>query len=188
MIILGFYSTVLILATGYAGHVIFSEQRFKEIIGWNLDPDEVHYTKKTFAATILWSMITGFVATVTGLGGGTLLNPFFSWLKYQPVTASWTINLNTLLSKIAAVILIIISGHMMTGYVLLYGILISIAIFIAENTLLVYIKKRKSQVIIPIGFLCIVLLSLGFTSYITYSNFTKKQSKGGSLWDLGKYC
>lgn len=187
-IVVAVYTLSLIAITFYSTVLIFQEQRHKQMIGWNLDPEEVHFTRKTFAATLTWSYITGILSTVTGLGAGTLLNPFFWWLKFQPVTASWTININSLLSKLAAVIIILLSGQMIWDYVLVFGGLIAVAIMISENLLLGIIKKTKSQVIMPIGLFSVLVVCISITCLNTYFNLQEKQEKGLSIWRFGKYC
>ena len=187
-ILLAVFGLGLFGATLYAAHVIFKEQRHKEKIGWNLDPAEIHFTKKSFTITVLWSIFCGLVATVVGLGGSTLLMPLFWWLTYQPVTAAWTINLNTLMSKLAAVLVLLLAGKVKFDYVGVFGTAIAVSIVVAENTLLVFIKKTKSQLIMPMGLALVLLVCVLASVYVTYNHIQEKIDKGHSLWEFGDYC
>ena len=175
-------------ATLYSSHVIFKEQGLKRKIGWDLDPAEIHFTKKTFIIAVLWSMFSGMMATITGLGGSTLLTPLFWWLTYQPVTAAWTINLSSLMSKLAAVIVLFLAGKVKFDYVGVFGFAIAVSIVVAENTLLVFIKKTKSQLIMPIGLLLIQIIIVVASAYVTFNHVHDILDKGQSLWEFGDYC
>lgn len=187
-LILAGYFLFLLLISIIVRSIIKKEQKHKQKIGWEKNPEEVYYSDKTLGVATVWGVIAGFLATITGMGGGTLLNPLFAWLKYQPVTASWTININTLLSKIAAVTIIWLSGDILYSYVLFYGGIIAISIVIAETTLLGVIKKRKSQLIIPSGLLLILVVSCGFMTYIAINEYQEKAQSGKPVWHIKKYC
>lgn len=172
----------------YSYFVIMKEQKHKKEINWNANPTEVFLTNKTFSMTVIYSAFAGFMSSITGLGGGVILTPFFAFLNYSPVTISWTINIMVFLSKIAAVLQGILSGQILYSYVLFYGCLIALLTVIAENTLLKVIKKIKTQVIIPIGITIVLTISLCMNLYLGISEWVEKKKAGSSAWIFIKYC
>lgn len=96
-------------SVGYYLHrsyfVIFQEQELKQEVGWEKDKAEVHFTHEQYLFGVAWTSVTGMLSTILGVGGGILLNPLMMRFQFMPVTAAWTINLNTVIGKVAAVIM-----------------------------------------------------------------------------------
>ena len=176
--LLAAYTVLMIILHLYSYFVITKEQVLRERIHFEkADPSRVVITKKMFWMTTFWSGFTGFITTITGLGGGVLLTPYFVWMNYSAVSASWTINLMVLLSKVAAIVVAVLAGQFLTDYVFFYGGLITVAMVIAENTLLILLKKLKSQVIILSGFVLILVISLIMNAYIGIQDGINKKNK-----------
>lgn len=182
------YILCLVFLPVYCYLVVFKEQKIKAEIKYDLDPHEVLFSNKSFGATVLYSGFTGVLSTITGNGGGAILNPWFTWMKYMPITASWTINFLVVISKIAAVLVAIIGGQIIYSYVFFYGILVAVLIIIMENTLLVVVKKMKSQIVMPIGMILVLLVSLSMNLYLGISTWVDKAKAGKPTWVFSSYC
>ena len=105
---------------------------------------EVTFSLKTFIFLTIFSSGAGLVSTIIGIGGGLLFTPYLLKLGYSPIVSSWTINVSTLLSKIAAVIINYMTGDILLSYVWMYGGIICVGIIISENTILMIVKKYNS--------------------------------------------
>lgn len=186
--LLAAYCVILGALPCYSYFVVFKEQKLKQKINWNLDPAEVTFTKSTFFVKVTWSAFTGLVSTITGLGGGVILTPMMAWMNYMPVTASWTINLLVLLSKIAAFIVAILSGQLLYDYVFFFGCLIALTIIGAENTVLILVKKMNSQIILPIILFSIMFFALILDLYLGINQWVEKDKAGKSAWEFASYC
>lgn len=186
--ILAAYIAVLLFLPIYCYLIVFKEQKLKKEINYDLDPKEVMLTNKSFVGTVLYSGFTGMITTITGLGGGVVLNPWFSFLHFLPVTASWTLNFLVVLSKIAAVIVAVIGGQVLYSYVFFYGCLVALLMVIIENTVLIVVKKMKTQIILPIGMIVILLTSLTLNLYIGISTWVQRTRAGKPTWVFSNYC
>jgi len=96
-----------------------------------------------------WGCVAGVLSAIMGIGGGLLLTPLMLKLKYMPVTSSYTINLNSLLGKVAAVVVNFMSGDLLLGYAFFYGGIITFGIVLSETFVLEWIKKKKTQMFYP---------------------------------------
>ena len=84
------------------------------------------------------------MSTIIGIGGGLLFTPYLLKLGYSPIVSSWTINVSTLLSKIAAVIVNYMIGDILLSYVWMYGGIICALTIISENGILMLVKRFNS--------------------------------------------
>lgn len=187
----GIFSLYIILMAGlpiYSAWTVLQEQNLKKEIHWEKDKTEVHFDKKSLIAAVIFCCFVGLVSAILGIGGGILLTPLFLRYKYMPVTSSWTINFNTLLAKVAAVITNIMSGDVIYSYVLFYGGLCTASIVISENVVLEMIKKTKNQTYYPVVFLIVLLVTLTFTIYVGVDNWITKASQGINVWQFNSYC
>lgn len=182
------YVFLLLIMPAYCYMVIRSEQIQKKEVKYNLDPKEVHFESKLYIATNAYSGLSGLISTITGIGGGVLLTPWLTYLKVFPVTASWTLNYLVLISKIAAVIVAMIGGQVLYAYVFFYGCLIAAMVVVVENTVLIVIKKMKSQIILPVGMFLVLLTSLILNLYLGIDDIIEKANEGKSAWQFSSYC
>lgn len=186
--VLAAYIALLFFLPIYSYTVIFREQDLKKEIGYDLDRKEIILSRKDFWFTVGYSGFTGMITTITGLGGGVLLNPWFSVLHISPVTASWTINFMVLLSKIAAVIVAVVGGQVLYSYVFFYGCLVALLMLVIENSVLIVVKKTKSQIMLPLGMIAILLTSFILNVYLTVHIWSEKEKAGKPTWVFADYC
>ena len=188
--ILAIYIIVLALIPFYTSSVIISEQRHKEKIGWTrlVEPEGVTFTKKMIVSLLLFCCFVGVLSTVIGIGGAVLLIPLLTFYGFKSVTSSYIITVNTLISKVAAVVIHIVSGDLMTDYTLFFGVIITVASVASEFGALFIVRKLKSQLIYPIIFVFMVLLSLILTLYVGIDKWVKDSSKGINVWKFKSYC
>jgi len=187
-VILFVYIALMAAIPFYSTYVVVKEQNLKNQIGWNLDEKEVKFTKNSAMHVVFYSCAVGFLSSIMGIGGGILLTPFLLRYNYMPVTSSYTININTLLGKVAAVIVNFMAGDLLLDYSFFYGGIITIGIVISESVVLEWIKKKKTQLFYPIAFLIIVLISLVFVLYVGIDKWVKDSSKGINVWKFKAYC
>ncbi len=181
----------LVLMSGipfYSRYIVFKEQEHKKSIGWDLGEREVIFKPKGFYTLCAFSAGTGLISTLIGIGGGIIFGPVMGRLGFTPMVASWTINLSIFMGKVAAVVINYMAGDILLGYVLLFGGVISVGIIISENTIMVYVKKFKSQVFYPIAFLIIVCLSIALVVFVAIDKAVSDNKKGVSLWQFKNYC
>ena len=143
-LILGGYVLLMVLLPVYTKTVVFREQAKKKRIGWDLGDKEVTFSLQTFIFLTIFSSGAGLVSTIIGIGGGLLFTPYLLKLGYSPIVSSWTINVSTLLSKIAAVIVNYMIGDILLSYVWMYGGIICVLTIISENAILMLVKRLNS--------------------------------------------
>lgn len=186
--ILVIYIALMSAIPFYSTYVVVKEQNLKNQIGWNLDEKEVRFTKNSAVHVVVFTCAVGFLSSIMGIGGGILLTPFLLKYKYMPVTSSYTININTLLGKVAAVIVNLMAGDLLLAYALFYGGIITVGIVLSESIVLEWIKKKKTQLFYPIAFLLITFISLVFVLYVGIDKWVKDSSKGINVWKFKAYC
>ena len=186
-IILVLYLLLMAAASLIGYMVIIKEQNKKERIEWKA-VFEVKYDTKKYLLATAWTSFSGIAVTLAGVGAAAMLNPMFALLKYSPVTTSWTNNMITMVSKIAAVSILALSGAMQFDYVGFYGFLISFAVIIGENTLMKLIKKKNNQIIIPAGQLMILTISFIITLYIGIEKWKSIAAQGEQIFPFTSYC
>jgi uncharacterized membrane protein YfcA len=172
----------------YTCRLILDEQQHKKAIGWINDSSEVHITRDQFIFGTCWSGITGLASSIMGVGGGVMLNPLLMKLQYMPVTAAWTINMNTVMGKVATVIIHAKTGDLLYDYVFLYGAIIVIGIIISENTVLEIVKKTKSQLFYPITFLIVISISTLLVLFVGIDKMVQNSRRGIDSWAFTGYC
>jgi uncharacterized membrane protein YfcA len=188
-ILLVIYGLLLTSLVFYTYYVVVKEQESKEKANWYvLDPNEVKINKKSLIIFYCYCSVVGFVATILGIGGAIVLTPFLLKFKYMPVTTSYIITVSSLISKIASVFIHIVSGDLMTDYTLFFGFLIVIATVLSELGALYTIKRMKSQLIYPIIFITVVIISLIMTTLVGIDKWIKDASHGISAWKYKGYC
>lgn len=188
-ILLVIYGLLLTSLVFYAYYVVGKEQESKEKANWYvLDPNEVKINKKSLIIFYCYCSVVGFVATILGIGGAIVLTPFLLKFKYMPVTTSYVITVSSLISKIASVFIHIVSGDLMTDYTLFFGAIIVIATVLSELAALYTIKRMKSQLIYPIIFITVVIISLIMTTLVGIDKWIKDTSRGISVWKYKGYC
>lgn len=187
-ILLAGYSAFMILVAVTGGLVVAREVKHKKKINWIWGPSEIILTKVKIIGLSAYCCFVGLVGTMVGLGGGVPLNPFLTAFGYQPVTVSWTININTFTSKIAAVVMYVVGGNLLIDYTLFYGGLITVAMIISETTILKWVKKKGSQLFYPLFFLIILSISILMVLFVGVVTWITKESKGEPVWEFGSYC
>ena len=188
-LVLAGYMILMAFLPVYAYKLIQTEQKHKDRIGWIKANDEVYLDRNKFIFSSIWSGVSGLISTLLGIGGGILLNPLMAILQYLPASASWTINLNALVGRFAAVITHIIYGDLLYDYVLFCGVVISIVVYISENLMNYFLlKKLKSQRPYAMIFLGVVLLSLVLNVLVGVDKWITEQSKGIDVWKFKSLC
>ena len=186
--IAGAYILLMLVLPVYAKRIVFGEQELKREIGWDLGGKEVIYEKRTFIGTTALASVTGLVSTVIGIGAGITMSPYFLKIGYTPIVSSWTINLSTFLSKVAAVVINFTSGDILVSYALMYGGIISAGIIISENSILIIVKKYNSQLFYPVAYLLIVSISICFIVFVAVNKAISDTQKNVGLFNFGSYC
>lgn len=183
------YIAALLLILVGVYYVIKQEQQIRKSIGYKkVDPGRLTINKRRFWMKVIGSSVISLVTTITGLGAGILLTPFFIYMNYSIVTASWTVNLIVFISKVPAIITAILSGSFLTQYVFFYGGIIAVTMLIAENSLLLLLKKIKSQEVLMVGFEAILIVSLVLNLYVGINEWVTKERSGVSPWVFASYC
>ena len=183
------YFLILSALPFYTYYIIEREQRRKASIGWkSVCPEEVPYTKRMIILTFIFCSLVGFLSTVIGIGGAILLIPFLTAQKFMPVKSSYMIIIATLISKIAAVIIHIVSGDLMTDYTLFFGVLITLSAVLAEFAALWVVKKYKSQLLYPSIFVCLTIISFVLTLAVGINKWKTDNAKGIDVWKFKTYC
>lgn len=188
LVIAGFIILVALFPV-YVYKIISKEQEHKEKIGWKKGKDEVYLSKGQFVFANVWSAISGLISTILGVGGGILLNPLMAILHYLPATASWTINVNALVGRFAAVIVHIIYGDLLYDYVLFFGVIVAITVFFSENVVNYYLlKKLKSQRPYAMIFLAVCTISLILNVLVGVDKWIADTNKGIDVWVFKPLC
>lgn len=188
LVLIGF-AIIIAFLPFYAYKLIQKEQEHKNKIGWVKAKDEVYLDKNKFIFANAWSGISGLISTLLGIGGGILLNPLMAILQYLPATASWTININALVGRFAAVIVHIIYGDLLYDYVLFCGFIIAVVIFFSENVVNYYLlKKLKSQRPYAMIFLGVVFVALVLNVLVGIDRWVSDARKGINVWQFKSLC
>ena len=188
-LVLAGFAAMMAFLPFYAYKLIKSEQEHKDKIGWTKAKDEVYLDRNKFIFSNIWSGISGLISTLLGIGGGILLNPLMAILQYMPATASWTININALVGRFAAVIVHIIYGDLLYDYVLFCGVIIAVAVFLSENVINYFLlKKLKSQRPYAMIFLGVVFFSLVLNVLVGVDKWVTDQRQGLDVWKFKSLC
>ena len=183
------YIALLGLVPLYVYHHITKEQKLKERLNWkSVVPNEVQYNKNKMTIILVYCSFVGFLSTVIGIGGSILLTPFLIELKFMPVKASYIIIVNTLVSKIASVLIHIVSGELLIDYTLFYGFFIILAGIISEYSVLWAINKTKSQLVYPIIFLAMVVIAMVLVVVTGVKKWVEDSNRGINVWKFKSYC
>ena len=188
LVLIGF-AIIMAFLPFYAYNLIQKEQAHKDKIGWVKAKDEVYLDKNKFIFSNVWSGVSGLISTLLGIGGGILLNPLMAILHYLPATASWTININALVGRFAAVIVHIIYGDLLYDYVLFCGVIIAVVIFFSENVVNYYLlKKLKSQRPYAMIFLAVCTICLILNVLVGVDTWIADANKGIDVWVFKPLC
>ena len=169
-IFLAAYIMVTLILNFLGYYVLYKEQKEKENINFPKYEGEIFWTKKYLCMGAICSFSIGLISSITGTGGGSLINPFFMYLNYLPMVSSFTSMYLVMIGKITAAILHLITGELPIYYLLVTGILVIIGILISENLLAHYIKKIGRQSIITFIFFGLAVGALLLVIYSGYRN------------------
>jgi len=87
------------------------------------------------------SVIIGFLSSILGIGGATLLTPLLNYLGFAPSTNKATNVFLIFLSKATSVLVFIVLGVLQIDYFLIVGSISMICVMLAEWRLSIYINK-----------------------------------------------
>lgn len=178
--------SVLLNLTGYS--VIHQEQKRKEDSGYPILKEEIRWTPKFIALGGVCSFLTGFIAALTGIGGGLLINPFLMSLNYTPIVSSFTAMYLVMVGKITAAFLHLITGELPYQYNLFIGFFIIVGVFISEKAIASLIKKYGRQSFISFTFLGLAAGAFGLILYSGYNNVKNDLDSGEKLFGFKNYC
>ena len=187
--LLGGYIILMSLVAGYAFRVVSDIQRMKDTVNWSeYDQKDVVYSRRVLMKCLLMSSFNGFVSTIAGLGGGFFYNPFLMSIGFEPLIASWTVSCLTLISKIGAVMVHLVSGDILMEYALFYGVIVSMGIIISENLFLAILKRYGGQRFLILTFAGMTILSLFLVGYVGIEKWLRELETGKDIWEVQKYC
>ena len=128
--------------------------------------------------------VVGVFCNIMGLGGSIIIFPLFTGLGMQPLIISFTSLFMAMLSKIAAVLLNMLSGLVIYDLALLLTIIMTICssiMIIFVNKLL---KRYKRQSIIIIIMVCVQTVALILAPIYAIL----QGSKSEDFWEFKSFC
>lgn len=177
---------VLLNVVGY--YVIYSEQKKKKKINYPIIKEEIKWTPKLIVLGGVGSFFIGFIASLIGIGGGLLINPFLMSLNFTPIVSSFTAMYLIMFGKITAAFLHLITGELPYQYNLFTGVFIVLGVLISEKLLAALIKKYGRQSFISIVFLVLAAGSFLLILYTGYDNVKNIIDSGDSVFGFKNYC
>ena len=90
--------------------VINKEQTLKQKSGWNFDQYDKKIEKSFLIKGNIIGLFTGIISSITGLGGGTILNPVLQSFEILPVVSTFCSMYLTFFNKIVSTFVDIIGN------------------------------------------------------------------------------
>lgn len=179
---------IVILALGYYGSKIISEeQKKKEKSGYTIQEFQ-NWTFQKIAIVNVGGFFQGSIAAMLGLGGGFFYIPIQLYFGNNPEVVNATALFVVFWAKLMSTIVIILSGDMFIQTWFVNGFLIFQAGYWASKKITLMIRKLNRASYLSFGFCALNLTALVTTSSVIASSVISKANKGENIWLYGNYC
>lgn len=131
-IILACYIILLAILALLSALFIHQDEAQKEKGKWNFTEIDKKITKSFLIKGNIIGLITGLIGSITGIGGGIILNPVLLSFKIIPQVTSFVSMYLTFWNKIVSGTVDLLSGQMPVDYMLFIGGLLVLGVFFSE--------------------------------------------------------
>lgn len=183
----GLFAILAVSMFGFAflgSRYVLSKQAQKKHLKFD-DRNDVEWTAQTIGKGWAFTVFMGACSTLSGLGGGSIMAPFFYSINLMPKSASATSLLTIFFSKIVVTVMNYVAGVLPLNYLLFVGSFIFVG-GVISNYMSGYIQKKfKRQSFISAIFVgeiaaCLVLFCIA--SGLAISN------SSASVLKFTSYC
>ena len=179
---------VVSLFVSFLGSVyVLKKQRAKQALQLT-HPSDVIWGAGRFVFGWCFMLVAGAAATISGLGGGSIMTPFMYSIELMPQSASATSLLLTTLSKIVVTLLNYFSGVLLVDYMFFLGAFLGVASFLADFTNQRIQKKIKKPSVVSFIFAAVMVICIGLFIGSSIQNINRAKESGRSITQFGKYC
>jgi uncharacterized membrane protein YfcA len=178
---------VLFTFAFFGSAYVLKKQKTKQVLQFDT-ATEVNWNKRTIGYGWGFTVIMGACSTLSGIGGGSIMAPFFYSIHLMPRSASATSLFTIFFSKVVVTIINYITGVLPVYYLFFIGGLIFLGGVISNGVGAYVQQKIKRQSFISAIFLgeigvCLILFIISsiINTKNTYTN-------GSSIFNFKSYC
>ena len=153
-----------------------------------LEAKELVWTKGKVIFGWCFMLFAGAAASISGLGGGSIMTPFMYNIELMPQSASATSLLLTFLSKIVVTLLNYFTGTLLLDYFGFIGVFLFISSLTADIVNSKVQKKLKKQSIVSTIFAVVMVICIGLFIASSVNTIDTAKKAGTSIVKFGKYC
>jgi uncharacterized membrane protein YfcA len=158
--IMAVYAVVIAVFAFVSYTVVLSEQNTKEKSGWVYTKHEKKFDKKFLITGNIIGILTGIIASLVGIGGGTITNPVLLSYNFMPTVVSFTSMYLIVANKIVADTVFILGDVMPLQYMFFIGLILVVGVLIVEWKLGQLVKKLGRQSFISFLFSGLLVIAL----------------------------
>lgn len=181
------YILISLLVSFLGSVYVLKKQRAKQALQLTHPADVIWGTGRLVFGWC-FMLVAGAAASISGLGGGSIMTPFMYSIELMPQSASATSLLLTTLSKIVVTLLNYFSGVLLVDYMFFLGAFLGVSSFLADFTNQRIQKKIKKPSIVSFIFAAVMVVCVGLFIGSSVKNINKAKQSGRSITQFGKYC
>ena len=185
------YGVFVVLCCGLsAWGIVYAkkERRFKQHVGYDFKEGDYMWKTKDITKLMLISYLGGVLASLAGIGGGTIFGPLLLGINLHPKVSSATAMNLVLYLALGNVIQYMIGGYMPYLYMIWMALFVVIATLLGQKILKKMINRSGRSSVIVLILLGVILLAISMTVVFDSISIAKDVRNKVPVWEFGSVC